>query len=97
MINSFNELNDILDIFNYSIQQIKVKDIDLKDEKYHYLFTVDSINNLVISGMPFREAYQKIGKQVQEGTYQPELSKKHSHVGSIGNLSLAKISAKYPK
>ncbi len=46
MINAFEDVKDILDIFNYAIQQVIVKDIDLTDEKYQYLFTVDSINNL---------------------------------------------------
>jgi len=96
IIAAFEDVKDILDIFNYSIQHIIVKDIDLKDEKYQYLFTVDSINNLVVEGMSFREAYQKIGGQVQEGTYKPDLGKQHSHVGSIHNLSLDKIRDKFP-
>ena len=97
IINAFEDVKDILDIFNYSIQQVIVKDIDLNDEKYQYLFTVDSINNLVVEGMPFREAYKQIGEQVQAGTYQPDLGKQHTHVGSIHNLSLDKIREKYPK
>jgi argininosuccinate lyase len=97
IINAFEDVKDILDIFNYSIQQVIVKDIDLNDEKYQYLFTVDSINNLVVEGMSFREAYQKIGGQVQDGSYKPDLGKQHSHVGSIHNLSLDKIREKYPK
>lgn len=97
IINAFEDVKDILDIFNYAIQQVIVKDIDLNDEKYQYLFTVDSINNLVVEGMSFREAYQKIGGQVQEGTYKPDLGKQHTHVGSIHNLSLDKIAEKYPK
>ncbi|TMM31451.1 argininosuccinate lyase [Polaribacter aestuariivivens] len=97
IIAAFEDVKDILDIFNYSIQQVIVKDIDLNDEKYQYLFTVDSINNLVVEGMSFREAYQKIGSQVQEGTYKPDLGKQHSHLGSIHNLGLDKIAEKYPK
>ena len=97
IINAFEDVKDILDVLNYSIQQVIVKDIDLNDEKYQYLFTVDSINNLVIEGMPFREAYKKIGEQVEAGEYKPDLGKQHSHVGSIHNLSLDKIKAKYPK
>ena len=97
MINAFEDIKDILDILNYSIQQVIVNDIDLNDEKYQYLFTVDSINNLVVDGMSFREAYQKIGAQVQSGTYKPDIGREHSHVGSIHNLCLDKIRAKYPK
>jgi argininosuccinate lyase len=97
IIAAFEDVKDILDIFNYSIQQVIVKDIDLNDEKYQYLFTVDSINNLVVEGMSFREAYQKIGDQVQEGTYKPDLGKQHTHLGSIHNLGLEKIREKYPE
>ncbi len=95
MINSFIEMDIILDIFNYAIQQIIVKDIDLNDDKYKYLFTVDNINNLVAEGMPFREAYQHIWNQVQDGSYVPDHSKQHSHIGSIHNLCLNEIRAKY--
>ena len=70
--------------------------IDLKDEKYKYLFTVDSINNLVVDGMSFREAYKKIGAEVENDTYQPDLGKEHSHIGSIHNLCLEVIKLKYP-
>nr|WP_321232067.1 argininosuccinate lyase [uncultured Psychroserpens sp.] len=97
IINAFEDVKDILDIFNYAIQQIIVKDVDLTDDKYKYLFTVDSINNLVVDGMSFREAYQQIGGQVQSDTYQPDLGKEHSHIGSIHNLCLDEIRAKFPK
>jgi argininosuccinate lyase len=97
IINAFEDVKDILDILNYSIQQVIVRDIDLTDEKYQYLFTVDSINNLVVEGMSFREAYKQIGDQVQSGTYKPDEGKEHSHIGSIHNLSLDKIRKKYPK
>ena len=97
IIHAFEDVKDILDIFNYAIQQIKITDIDLNDEKYQYLFTVDSINNLVVEGMPFREAYQHVGSEVQNGTYTPDLGKEHTHIGSIHNLCLKDISAKFPK
>ena len=97
IINAFEDIKDILDIFNYAIQQVIVKDVDLNDEKYKYLFTVDSINNLVVNGMSFREAYQQIGSQVQNNTYKPDLGKEHSHIGSIHNLCLENIRNKYPK
>ncbi|MEM1001519.1 MAG: argininosuccinate lyase [Bacteroidota bacterium] len=97
MINAFEDVKDILDIFNHAMQQITVKDIDLNEEKYKYLFTVDSINNLVVDGMPFRDAYQKIGMQVQNNTYQPDLGKNHTHIGSMGNLALEEIRSKFPR
>jgi argininosuccinate lyase len=83
-----------LDVFIHSIALIKVKDINLQDEKYKYLFTVDSINDLVMQGKSFREAYQIIGGQVQEGTYEAAEGKKHSHLGSKDNLALEEIKRK---
>ena len=97
MISAIMDIQDILEIFNYSIKQIEVKSIDLNDEKYQYLFTVDNINTLVENGMSFREAYQKIGGDVQNGTYKPDTSKGHTHIGSIGNLCLDEIKEKFPK
>lgn len=97
MINALVDMKAILDIFNYAIQQVIVKDVDLNDEKYKYLFTVDNINSLVIEGQSFREAYQTIGKQVQSGVYKPDTSKKHTHIGSIHNLCLEAISDKFPE
>lgn len=97
MISAIMDIQDILEIFNYSIKQIEVKSIDLNDEKYQYLFTVDNINTLVENGMSFREAYQKIGGDVQNGTYKPDTSKQHTHIGSIGNLCLEEIKNKFPE
>ena len=68
-ISAVETIKDILEIFDYAIGQVIVKEIDLNDEKYKYLFTVDSINDLVVEGKSFREAYQQIGGQVQDGTY----------------------------
>ena len=96
MIKGFDELEAVLDIFNFAIQQIQVKNINLKDSKYQYLYTVDSINDLVLQGASFREAYQIIGEQVQKGTYKSDASIPHTHLGSINNLSLDAIRAKYP-
>ena len=97
MITSISDMLDILEIFDHSIRQITIKDIDLNDVKYKYLFTVDSINDLVIQGQSFREAYQKIGAQVQEGNYVPDTSHQHTHLGSIDNLALEQIRSKFPK
>ena len=87
---------DMLDIFNYAIKQVHVQQIDLNDPKYQYLFTVDNINTLIEQGMPFREAYQQIGNEVQNGTYKADRSKSHTHIGSMGNLCLDEIRDKFP-
>ena len=96
-ISAVETIKDILEIFDYAIGQVIVKEIDLNDEKYKYLFTVDSINDLVVEGKSFREAYQQIGGQVQDGTYKPEAGKNHTHIGSIHNPGFAEIKAKMRK
>lgn len=93
-IYSVENIKEILDIFIHSISQIRVKDIDLSDEKYKYLFTVDSINDLVMQGKSFRDAYKEIGEQVQNNSYKPTALKDHSHLGSKDNLALDKIRKK---
>ncbi|WP_424493756.1 argininosuccinate lyase [Salinimicrobium sp. GXAS 041] len=93
-IYAVENIKEILDVFIHSIALIKVKKVNLEDEKYKYLFTVDSINDLVMQGNSFREAYKEIGGQVQQGTYQPVTSKKHSHTGSKDNLALTQIAGK---
>jgi len=96
MIIAIEEVKELLDIFNFAIQQVIVNDVNPMDEKYKYLFTVDNINNLMLSGMPFRDAYREIGAKVEAGTYEPDITKKHSHIGSIHNLYLAQIKEKFP-
>jgi argininosuccinate lyase len=94
-IKAFMSMHDVLEIFNYAIQQVKVHEIDLKDDKYKYLFTVDSMNVLVEKGVSYRDAYHQIGDQVEKGIYNSGEIKKHTHLGSIHNLSLEKIKQKF--
>ncbi|EAQ38608.1 argininosuccinate lyase [Dokdonia sp. MED134] len=96
-IKSVEDLKVVLDIFEFSIAQVQVQDVNLDDEKYQHLFTVDAINDLVTAGVPFREAYKQIGEQVENGSFKAGNTKEHSHLGSIHNLSLDKIQAKFNK
>ncbi|MFV8281424.1 argininosuccinate lyase [Christiangramia marina] len=93
-IYAVENIKEVLDVFTYSISKIIVKNIDITDEKYKYLFTVDSINELVIGGKSFRDAYQIIGEQVQSDTYEATKGMQHTHSGSKDNLSLNMIRTK---
>jgi len=97
MIDAIENTKDVLDIFEYSIKQIIINDIDLTEEKYKYIFTVDSINNLIIEGISFRDAYKSVSEKVQSGTYEQDSGRVHKHLGSIHNLGLEYIIAKYPR
>lgn len=81
------ELIECLDMATYMLGEIRVKDNILDDNKYDYIFTVEDVNRLVLEGMPFRDAYKKIGMEVQNGTYKPHRGVYHTHLGSIGNLA----------
>ena len=90
-------LKDCLGIATYALGQIKVKINLLEDEKYKYLFSVEEVNREVLNGLPFRDAYQKIGAAIEAGEFKPDKNIQHSHEGSIGNLCLDKIEAKMKK
>ena len=66
------------------------KDI-LQDEKYKYLFSVEEVNKLVNQGMPFRDAYKKVGRDIEAGQFSYSTDLQHTHEGSIGNLCTAEI------
>ncbi|MBO4995085.1 MAG: argininosuccinate lyase [Muribaculaceae bacterium] len=90
-------LIECLDMCDFMLQHIKVNDDILSDKKYDYLFTVEDVNRMTLSGVPFREAYRTIGLQVQAGEYKPTREVHHTHQGSIGNLCNAEIARKMKK
>ncbi len=88
------ELIECLDMATYMLGEIRVKNNILEDSRYDYIFTVEDVNRLVLDGMPFRDAYKKIGMEVQNGTYKPHRGVNHTHLGSIGNLANDRIQSK---
>ena len=63
-------------------------------KKYQYLFTVEEVNKLVLSGVPFRDAYKQVGLDIEQNKYLPDYKIHHTHEGSLGNLCLDEIKAK---
>ena len=95
---AFKEISDVLRMTATGISEMWINRDILSDEKYKYLFTVEDVNDAVAQGVPFRDAYREVGMRVQNGTYEHagrEL--KHTHEGSIGNLCLDKIAAKFAR
>jgi len=86
---------ECLEILNFSLSQIIVSKDIINDPKYDYLFTVELVNELVLGGMPFRDAYKEVGLQIEAGNYKPNREIKHTHLGSIGNLGNDKIKQKF--
>lgn len=83
---AFNKIVDCIEITCYMLSQIKVKDNLLSDEKYDVLFSVDAVNNLVVEGTPFRDAYKIVGGSIAKGEFKRPKQLKYTHLGSIGNL-----------
>ncbi|OKL41616.1 argininosuccinate lyase [Pontibacter flavimaris] len=83
---AFQELKSCLQMMAYMAEQVQVKEGILEDEKYKYLFSVDAVNELVLQGMPFRDAYKAVGESIDAGTFETPAEVTHTHEGSIGNL-----------
>lgn len=80
------EISSCLEMCDFMLQHVRVNEDIVSDSKYDYLFTVEDVNRLALEGMPFRDAYRKVGIQVQNGEYKPTKEVNHTHIGSIGNL-----------
>ena len=90
-IPAFRELKDCLDIAAYIIREIKVNPNILDDSCYDLMFSVEEVNRLVQEGMPFRDAYKKVGLDIEAGRFAPDKNIRHTHEGSIGNLCNGQI------
>ncbi len=90
----FSDVNDCISIASLALQNMTVNTQILEDEKYDYIFSVEEVNKLVLQGVPFREAYKRVGAQIERGEFKPERKVAHTHAGSIGNLCLDKIADK---
>lgn len=91
---AITELKECLFITDYSVSKIKVSKGILKDPKYKFIFSVEAVNELVLKGIPFRDAYQQVSNEIESGTFTPPKQIKHTHEGSIGNLGNHKIKAR---
>ncbi len=85
-IPAFGELRDCLEMTTSMLSHIQVNTDILQDQKYKLMFSVEVVNQLVLEGTPFRDAYKQVGLSIESGTFQPSTAVNHTHEGSIGNL-----------
>lgn len=90
---AFTTLRNCLQMSRLMLENIRIKEDILKDEKYQYLFSVEVVNRLVLEGTPFREAYKQVGHDIENGVFKPDTNIQHTHEGSIGNLCTAEIAS----
>lgn len=92
-IPTFAELKDCLEMTKLMMSKLQVNDNILSDPKYNYLFSVETVNKLTLSGVPFRDAYKQVGLAIEAGNFNPDKDIQHTHEGSIGNLCNDEICA----
>lgn len=92
-IPAFDELRDCIKMTCHIVSEVKVNDHILDDPKYDFIFSVEEVNRLATEGMPFRDAYKKVGLDIEAGKFKPNKNINHTHEGSIGNLCNDKIEA----
>jgi argininosuccinate lyase len=83
---AFAELTDCLEMTAMMMAQVEVNTEILKDSRYDYLFSVEEVNRLTLTGTPFRDAYKQVGLEIEAGNFKPNKEVNHTHQGSIGNL-----------
>lgn len=88
---AFEELKDCLQMATYIMDKLKVNEHILEDDKYLYIFSVEEVNRLALQGMPFRDAYKKVGLDIEAGNFTHNKQVHHTHAGSIGNLCNGRI------
>ena len=100
---AFKTLKDCIEMAGLMLSNVEIKKDILSDPAYKYLFSVEEVNKLVNSGMPFRDAYKKVGLDIEAGNFKYDTNINHTHEGSIGSLcteeikkQMQKIAASFP-
>ncbi len=94
---AFQQLKNCIEMASLMIENMEVKKDILEDTQYQFLFSVEEVNKLVNEGMPFRDAYKKVGIAIEEGNFTYSTKLAHTHEGSIGNLCNAQIADELKK
>jgi len=93
-IPAFEDVNQCMEITAVALTNMTVNKNILDDPKYDCIFSVEEVNKLVQSGMPFRDAYKRVSEMIRNGSFKPDKKIEHTHEGSIGNLCLNEIAGK---
>ncbi|MED5362589.1 MAG: argininosuccinate lyase [Bacteroidota bacterium] len=95
IMQAIDDIKSCLSILTSSIKEVQVKSDILTDDKYANIFSVDALHEIILKGIPFRDAYVQIGDAINKGEFVPPKMAKHTHRGSIGNLELDAIREKF--
>ncbi len=92
---AFTNLKECLYMTRFMLEKIEVKEEILKEDKYKYMFSVELVNQLVLDGMPFRDAYVEVGRRIESGEFEIPSKLNHTHEGSLGNLCNDQIKQRF--
>jgi len=92
---AIHNMKECLEMIAFVLPKLKIHDNLLDDPKYAYLFTVEKVNDLVLEGVPFRDAYKQVGEMVEKNEFVPGNKISHVHEGSIGQLCNKEIFQKW--
>lgn len=88
-------IKECLEMADYMLSHIEVRSGILDTPMYDYIFSVESVNEMVLRGVPFRDAYREVGRAIERGEFSPSREVHHTHMGSIGNLCLDQVSSEF--
>jgi argininosuccinate lyase len=94
---AIHNMKECLEMIAFVLPQLKIHNNLLDDPKYAYLFTVEKVNELVLEGIPFRDAYKQVGEMVEKNEFVPGNKISHVHEGSIGQLCNKEIFQKWKR
>ncbi len=94
---ALENLKEIIGVTDFMLKHIQINPEIMQQSIYDNIYSVEQVNQLVQKGMSFREAYKKVGEEIDKGTYQAPKELKHTHKGSLGNLCLDEIRRKFDK
>lgn len=92
---AITSLKECLTMARYMLEHVSVREDILREDKYKYIFSVEVVNSMALSGVPFRDAYRQVGLDIKNGKFNPATSVHHTHAGSIGNLCLTEVAAEF--
>ncbi|GHV55908.1 argininosuccinate lyase [Bacteroidia bacterium] len=90
---AFGELSDCIAMTGRMMQSVEINASILEDDTYTPMFSVEKVNDLVLQGIPFRDAYKQVGLEIESGQFVTDKKVHHTHEGSIGNLCNDRIEA----
>lgn len=92
---AFENIKECLYMTRFMLEKISIREDILKEDKYKYMFSVESVNQLVLEGMPFRDAYVEVGRKIEAGEFEIPSKLSHTHEGSLGNLCNDEIKERF--